>query len=179
MDYVQEAQQIVYNNSRMTIENALILNTRMRSYLHDLKDELERLLNVCQQKYKTNELMLDAVNKAKSAPKLYATYYFCGYPFFKDQKGGAPPQSSEYLKRIETGNELFPLNLLEKLHIWISRDKFELVQGVKQQVISYLQSVNRSKMRQTATKRCASDLMARISNGWCTFIDFDFVFKHF
>lgn len=165
VNYAQEAEQIIHENSRMTIENALKLNKHMRTYLNDLKDELERLLNVCQQKFQDNELLLDKMNKEKYAPKLYATYYFCGYPYFKDQKGGAAPQSAEYLKRIETGNELFPLNLLEKLNTWMSRDKFHLVQGVKEQAISYLHSKNRSRIRQTSGKRCASDLTSRIQSG--------------
>lgn len=151
----------------MTIENALTLNKRMRAYMNDLKDELERMLRICQQKHRDNEALLDEISKKKHLPKTYSTYYFCGYPFFKDQKGGAVPQSAEYLKRSENGKELFPLDLLEKLRVWRSRDKVELVQGVKEQVISYLQSQNRSKIRQTVGKRCANDLVARIQNGMC------------
>lgn len=85
-----EAEQTVYNYSEISIENALVLNKQMRVYLTDLKDALEQMLRTCQEKYKQNEIHMVEMNKAKHEPKLYATYYFCGYPFFKDRKGGAP-----------------------------------------------------------------------------------------
>lgn len=163
-DYVQEAEQIVYNYSKISIENALVLNQQMRIYLNDLKKEVEQLLNVCQEKYKQNERLLSDMSKVKSEPKLYTTYYFCGYPYFKDRKGGAPPKPAEYLRRSEKGDEIFPLDL-EKHGVWLPRDKVELIQGVKKQVVSYLQSQNRVKLRQTAGKRCANELSARINIG--------------
>lgn len=159
-----EAEQTVYNYSEISIENALVLNKQMRVYLTDLKDALEQMLRTCQEKYKQNEIHMVEMNKAKHEPKLYATYYFCGYPFFKDRKGGAPPLSAEYLRRSEKGDELFPLDL-EKRGLWLPRDKVELVQGVKKQTIEYLQSQNRTKIRKTVGKRCASELLARIQHG--------------
>lgn len=153
-----EAEQTVYNHSQISIENALVLNKQMRVYLAELKDELEQMLRTCQEKYKQNEIHMAEMNKAKSEPKLYSTYYFCGYPYFKDRKGGAPPLSAEYLKRSEKGDELFPLDL-EKRGLWLPRDKFTLVQG------EYLQSQNRTRIRKTAGKRCASEFSARIQHG--------------
>lgn len=163
-DYVQEAEQTVYNHSHISIENALALNKHMRSYLTGVKDELERLIEVCQQKYRQNELLIAERNRVQSEPKLYTTYYYCGYPYFKDRKGCGPPQSAEYLKRAEKGDEVFPLDL-EKRCVWLPRDKVQLMQGVKQQVITYLQSQNRSRIRKTVGKRCAGELSARIQNG--------------
>lgn len=163
-DYLQEAEQIVYNCSQISIENALTLNKQMRVYLNDLKIELERMLNVCRTKYKENDKLLTDMNKAKNEPKLYTTYYFCGYPFFKDRRGGAPPKSTEYLKRSENDGELFPLDL-EKRGVWMPRDKVELIQGVKKQVIEHLRLKNNSKIRQTLGKRLANELSARIQNG--------------
>lgn len=163
-DYVHEAEKFVRNNNHISIENALILNKQMRIYLNDVKAEIERMLNACQKKYKQNELLMEQMNVVKNAPKLYATYYFCGYPFFKDSKGGGPPKSVEYLRRSEKECELFPLDL-EKRSIWMSRDKVELIQGVKKQVIQYLQMKNRMRIRQTVSKRCANELSARIQNG--------------
>lgn len=134
----------------------------MQIYLNDLKNELDQLLETCQLKYKQNEEILVKMTKTKSEPKLYTTYYFCGYPFFKDRKGGGPPQSAEYLRR--KGDELFPLDL-DKRGVWLPRDKVELIHGVKKQVIEHLRKKNRDKIRQTAGKRCASELTARIQNG--------------
>lgn len=165
---MQEAEQTVYKHNQISIENALALNKHMRIYLNDLKQELEQLIQTCQEKYKQNELLIAETNKTKSEPKLYTTYYFCGYPYFKDRKGGAPPKSAEYLKRTENGDEVFPLDL-EKRCVWLPRDKVQLVQGVKEQVITYLQTQNRAKIRKTVGKRCASELSARIQNGLFVF----------
>lgn len=142
----------------------------MRVYLNNLKEQLERMLNVCQEKYKQNDLLLAEMNKSKNEPKLYTTYYFCGYPFFKDRRGGASPKSAEYLRRSEKEGELFPLDL-EKRCVWMPRDKVELVQGVKKQVIEFLQSKNRTKIRQTAGKRLANELAARIRSGLYLFFN--------
>lgn len=163
-DYVHEAEKIVCSYNQISIENALVLNKQMRVYLNDVKTELERMLNTCQKKYKQNELLLEEMSAAKNAPKLYATYYFCGYPYFKDRKGGGPPKSLEYIRRSEIECELFPLDL-ERRSIWMPRDKVELIQGVKRQVIQYLHMKNRMRIRQTAGKRCANELSARIQNG--------------
>lgn len=161
---MHEAEKLVCNYNQISIENALILNKQMRTYLNDVKAELERMLNTCQKKYKQNELLMEEMNVAKNVPKLYTTYYFCGYPYFKDRKGGGPPKSQEYVRRSENGCELFPLDL-EKRSIWMPRDKVELIQGVKRQVIQYLQVKNRMRIRQAAAKRCANELSARIQNG--------------
>lgn len=83
-DYVQEVEQIIYNHSKISIENALVLNRQLRVNLTDLKAELERMLDMCQKKYKENEKTLNEMSKlSKSGPNSCATYYFCGYPFFK------------------------------------------------------------------------------------------------
>lgn len=163
-DYVDEAEKIVYNYNHISIENALILNKQMRTYLNNVRAELERMLHACQSKYKQNELVMEEMNTVKNTPKLYATYYFCGYPFFKDRKGGGPPKSLEYVRRSEKGGEIFPLDL-EKRGVWLPRDKVELIQGVKKQVVQYLQSKNRMRMRQALSKRCANELSERIQNG--------------
>lgn len=134
----------------------------MQTYLNDVTTELEQLLETCQLKYKKNEETLAKIVKTKTEPKRYTTYYFCGYPYFKDRSGCGPSQPAEYLKRKV--DELFPLDL-EKRGIWLPRDKVELIQGVKKQTIKYLQSKNRDRIRQTASKRCANELTSRIDNG--------------
>lgn len=167
-DYVHDAEKIVYKYNQISIANALVLNKQMRTYLNDVKAELERMLNACQTKYKQNELLMEEMSAAKPQKQPYATYYFCGYPFFKDRKGGGPPKASEYIRRSEKECELFPLDL-EKRALWLPRDKVELIQGVKKQVVQYVQSQNRMRIRQTAGKRCANEFSARIQSGWCIF----------
>lgn len=161
---MQEAEQTVYNYNAISIENALVLNKQMRVYMNELKEDLERMLVECKQKYKQNERLLAQMSHQKSTPKLYTTYYFCGYPFFKNRQGGAPPKSAEYLTRSANGEEMFPLDL-ETHGIWLVRDKVELVQGVKKQVLEYFQTKNRIQIHKSKGKRTASEMSTRIENG--------------
>lgn len=164
-DYVQDAEQLVNNHNTITIENALVLNKKMRTYLVNLRNELERLLIGCQTKYKKNEKLMEKLSKMKSPSVVSTTYYFCGYPYFKDRSGTGAPQPAEYLERRDKNGELFPIDLLERRTYWTARDKFDLVNSVKKQIIAHLQSKNRDRIRQTANKRCASAIEAKLKDG--------------
>lgn len=160
-DYVQDAELVIYNHNEISIQNALVLNKKIRSNLVNLREELERMLFACQQKYKKNEELLADLEKTKPAPQVATTYYFCGSPFFKDRTGVGAPQPADYLRRRDK-NELFPIDLLSTKSIWLPRDKIDLVQGVKKQIIKYLESKNRDRIRQAANKRCAHDITLRL-----------------
>lgn len=165
-DYVQEAEHLVLSHNQINIENALILNKQMRIYLVKLREEVEQLLNRCRDKYKRNEQMLEEASQKKSSSVVSTTYYFCGYPYFKDLSGSGPPLPSEYYqRRNKTNNELFPIDLLENRTFWLPRDKMDLVQGVKKQVVSFLQTKNNDRIRQSVEKRCASDIILRLNSG--------------
>lgn len=165
VDYVQEAEQIVYNHNKISIENALKLNQQMQFYLNELKHEMEVMLDTCQQKYKQNTTLLEDKDKMKNISIMNSTFYFTGYPYFKDKTGNGPPLSKEFLKRRDKDGELFPMDLLDRRQRWLSRDKILLVQGVKKQALKYLQMKNRDKIRQNASKRCANDIATRLNEG--------------
>lgn len=164
-DYVQEAEHIVLTHNQINIENALILNKQMRNHLVKLRDEVERLLKRCQDKYKQNEEIMEELSQKKSPTTLSTTYYFCGYPYFKDLSGSGAPLPAEYYHRRDINNELFPIDLLDKRTFWLPRDKMDLVQGVKKQVVSFLQSKNRDRIRNSAEKRYAADITLRLKTG--------------
>lgn len=165
---MRDVYQIIGSHQEISIENALVLNKQMRAKLVILKGELERLLEICQQKQKENDVILAEMSKSqKNASTACATYYFCGYPFFKDRNGDSAALPASYVQRRDAG-ELFPLELETKRYLWTARDKVNLVQGVKKQVMNYLHMKNRDKLRQVATKRCAEDLATRINKGKLT-----------
>lgn len=137
----------------------------MRTYLVKLRNEVEQLLKRCQHKYKRNEEILEDINQKKSPTTISTTYYFCGYPYFKDRSGSGAPLPANYYQCHDRNNELFPIDLLEKRTFWLPRDKMDLVQGVKKQAISFLQSKNRDRIRNAAEKRCASDITLRLKTG--------------
>lgn len=160
-----DAEQLIGNHNQITIENALILNKKMQAYFMNLSDEVERLLIECQQKHKKNEKLLEELSITKSPLLASSTYYFCGYPYFKDRHGYGAPQPAEYLERRDKNHELFPIDLITKKTYWVPRDKFNLIQGVKKQTIDFLQSKNRDKIRQSTSKRCADGITARLKAG--------------
>lgn len=137
----------------------------MRIHLVKLRDEVERLLKRCRDKHKQNEEIMEELSQKKSTTAISTTYYFCGYPYFKDRSGSGAPLPAEYYQRRDRNNELFPIDLLNKRTFWLPRDKIDLVQGVKKQVISYLQSKNRDRIRNVADKRHASDITLRLKTG--------------
>lgn len=164
-DYVQEAEHIVLSHNEITIENALIMNKQMRIHLVKLRDEVERLLKRCQDKYKRNEEIMEELRQKKSPTAISTTYYFCGYPYFKDLSGSGAPLPAEYYQRRDRNNELFPIDLLDKRTFWLPRDKMDLVQGVKKQVVPFLQSKNRDRIRNAAERRYAGDIRLRLQTG--------------
>lgn len=137
----------------------------MRIYLVKLRDEVERLLKRCQDKYKQNEEIIEELSQKRSPTAISTTYYFCGYPYFKDRSGSGPPLPAEYYQRRDRNNELFPIDLLDKRTFWLPRDKMDLVQGVKKQVVSFLQSKNRDRIRKAAERRYAGDITLRLQTG--------------
>lgn len=163
-NYVQDTEQLLCSHNIISVENALKINQKMQRYLDDFSYELEQLLDTCRQKYDHNVKILSQINRAKAVTNVSKTVYFSGYPFFKNCIGTGPPQSDAYLKRREAG-EFFPMDLLQRRTTWLHSDKLELIQGIKQQVTTYLQSMYRQKIRQASDKRRADSLTERFQTG--------------
>lgn len=152
-DYVTEARQIIYDHDDITVENALLLNQQMQTNLLALRARLEQMLLACQNKYSRNETILSKSTRITSeTSKARRTYYYCGYPYFKNRQAFGAPPPQDYAMRYKTMKELFPLKL-EGHTRWTSAAKVHLIQAVKKQVINFLQVKNRDQIRAIAAER--------------------------
>lgn len=165
-DYVSEAKNIIFTNDEINITNALLFNKMMQTNLNLMKSKLERMLETCQTKYKTNEKTIAEIADQTTTKKSQTmnTFYFCGQPYFKDAAAFSAPNTVDYIARRR--RELFPLDLEERNVFWLARDKIHLINGVKKQVLAHLRSKNNDKLRKLATKRRASDA-TKIAAGKC------------
>lgn len=154
---VFEARTIIYNNDEITIENAILFNQKLQANLQLMKNELEDLLRTCTDKYNENEKLLEELTAQSSSRKIHtmSTFSTCGYPYFKDRQGFSAAYSEEFKRRQR--QEVFPFLMEEKSKFWLARDKIQLIQGVKKQVIAKIQQKNRDKIRKLSTKRRSNE----------------------
>lgn len=148
-DYVFESHETIYNNSDIKIENALVLNKQMQSYLASVRSRLEDMLKNCRNKYKQNEALLVKLSN-KPPPELAKarrSHFFCGYPYFKNRDAFSAPPPAEFLQRRNEGKELFPLLLDEYKSYWTNGDKVLLIQAVKSQLVKFLHVKNKDRVR--------------------------------
>lgn len=163
---MEETSELLRNNSTISIENALKINQQMQNFLYELVKDLEQMQDTCRKKYQHNIKKMEQLNRRnhQKAVLPMKTVYFCGYPFFKNRQGNGPPLSHSFMRR-RAGGELFPMELLEKRSTWLHCDKIQLVQGIKKQALTYLQSFFRDQMRHARSKRNSADLIIRLKSG--------------
>lgn len=148
VDYVAESKQLIYANDDITIENALLLNQRLQSHLVTLRERLEQMLLTCQRKYDKNEQVLSDMTRQEPAgsAKARRTYYFCGYPYFKNRDAFTAPLPADYNQRLKYDRELFPMQLQERT-FWTSNTKLRLIQAVRKQVLQFLLVKSKDRVR--------------------------------
>lgn len=105
------------------------------------------MLKDCQRKYKRNEQILLKLHKQTNVQQTFnqQTYYFCGAPYFKNKEAFSAPPIADYQQRKKR-KELFPMDLMEQKGYWLPRDKINLIQGVKKQMLNYLYLVNKRRL---------------------------------
>lgn len=146
-DYVSDARRMIYDHDDITIENALYLNKQMQTHLSELRTRLEQMLLACQNKYKRNEAILANMTKINNElAKARRTYFYCGYPYFKNRQAFGAPPPAEFDTRFRRQREFFPSQLAER-RLWTPAAKVHLIQAVKKQVITFLQTKNKDQIR--------------------------------
>lgn len=113
--------------------------------LQTLKAKLESLVEICQKKYKSNELKItaknEAGNKTNNKRGRYRGSYICGAPFFKDSLLCPAPSDPDYLQRKIINKEFFPMDLVfKRKNKWTSFDKTDLIHAYKHQITEYLKT---------------------------------------
>lgn len=133
----------------------------MISMLQTLKAKLESLVEVCQEKYRSNELKISARNETASKTNArrgrYRGSYICGAPYFKDALLTPAPSDRDYLQRKLHQNEFFPMDLvLKRKNKWTSYDKTDLIYAFKHQITEFLRNEYKLEL-----KRFKSDKLKR------------------
>lgn len=139
----------------------------MQAQLLELKSKLHSMLRDCQKKYKKNEQVLQKLHKQTHMQQSFnqQTYYFCGSPYFKSKEAFSAQPTADYQER-KRHRELFPADLLEQQGYWLPRDKINLIQGVKKQVLRYLYSMNRMRMNEIKLGGESSKERTLLWEGW-------------
>lgn len=153
--HVSEAKQLIYLNDDISIQNAILFNKQLQNNLQLLKSRLENMLRMCIEKYKENEKVISDLSEASSAKSTNGfSFYMCGYPYFKDRGAFPAPCPEEYFTRRKT--EVFPITLDNRNVFWLLRDKIQLIQGVKKQLIQFIRTKNKDRIRKITTRTKAS-----------------------
>lgn len=125
----------------ITNANALAINKKMQANLLLLKGQLEEMLHKCQQRYKDNETALMQkiqVKYDKPQTKRDTSFYFYGYPFFKNHQLLTARPNADYMHRKNYLGEYFPIEVDETPVFWVITDKVCLINGVREQVVGRL-----------------------------------------
>lgn len=148
IDFVSESKQLIYENDDITIENALVLNERLQAQLVTLRENLEEMLFKCRKKYEKNEKILSDFTRKVPAgsSKARRTYFFCGYPYFKNRDAFTAPLPADYIHRRKYEMELFPMQL-ESRTFWTSNTKLRMIQAIRKQVMHFLSVKNKDRIR--------------------------------
>ncbi|KAG4065083.1 hypothetical protein HA402_007480 [Bradysia odoriphaga] len=150
IDYVNGAKSIIYANENITNENALAINQNLQEYLREMKRKLESLLHNVREKYKSNELLRERLIDESTTSKKdlrCTSFFFCGKPYFKQMDLFSAPLNSDYMYRRNVKNEYFPIDHLDTFKPWSAKDKLFLVNGVKEQLLTFLMSNQRDAAR--------------------------------
>lgn len=84
------------------------------------------------------------------APKRETSYFFYGYPFFKNTNLLSARPNADYLYRKHKLREYFPIEHDEMPKFWVILDKVYLINGVREQVINRLMVEFKDRMRKKA-----------------------------
>lgn len=133
--YMIEIAEILKSNELINLPNVLSLNKYMQIYLDELRNKILDLIDRCKDLYKHNADLLMRQCKPNSY-KSKACY--CRAPFFKNSNFYPCWSHPDYQHRKEVLKEFFPINVqLLKSCTWTLRDKVDLLQGLKMQMLKY------------------------------------------
>lgn len=133
--YMIEIARILNANELINVPNALALNKYMQEYLSEIRQKIEVLIEKCRDLYKRNSALL--IHQCK--PNSYKSRApYCGAPFFKSGSFHPCWPHPDYVTRKDSLKEFFPINVQHMRSCnWTLRDKVDLLQGFKLQMLKY------------------------------------------
>lgn len=168
-NYLADVNSSIQGHDEITIDNGLALNAKYKQLLEDLRTKFEQMLQAVKEKYAANELLLDKLRN-HSVPKnpstRNASIYICGAPYFKDTDLSPGPSNKDYIYRRNVKKEFFPIDYLSlPKRFWTSKDKQDIVKGVKEQIVNQLRAGNSSNISEIRnTQKCSRSTSKRITN---------------
>lgn len=112
-------------------------------------------MNKIEAQFKTNEEYLERAKSKNLTKEIHRGFARCGAPYFKDAHGDAAPINQDYKYRKNVLKEFFPFDLPQNPARWKIREKVNLVNGIKDQMIDHIkveQSKKLCQQRQTRQK---------------------------
>ncbi|KAL5274625.1 SNAPC4 family protein [Megaselia abdita] len=134
--YMIEIGDILNAHEVITVQNCVALNIFLQKYLNELRDKIVALIDKCKDLYRRNSDLL--IHQCK--PHSYKSKsHFCGAPFFKNVDFYGCWSHPDYNHRKDVLMEFFPINIQQMRSCnWTLRDKVDLLQGVKSQMIKFI-----------------------------------------
>ncbi|XP_061387208.1 uncharacterized protein LOC133322180 [Musca vetustissima] len=139
-------------DAKTNLEKALALNRQLQQQLYTVREKIEKLLKNVKEIYEANEeLVRSSVTSSKKkgvgmrgAYLKGGTFYLKGSMFFKDFDCRNCPDNADYHARRREG-EMFPRDLdLKSRHLWSYKDKKDLLDAIKEQIIEHLKTIGRT-----------------------------------
>lgn len=137
--YMIEIGEVLNNHEVITLPNSLALNQYMKKYLLELREKIVLMIEKCRLQYKRNSKFLQ--NQCQPVKYKCSSPYY-GAPFFKNLNFHPCYGHPDYIHRREVLKEFFPINCQNyKSCVWTLKDKVDLLQGIKAQIIMYMNGI--------------------------------------
>ncbi|XP_063709710.1 snRNA-activating protein complex subunit 4 homolog [Culicoides brevitarsis] len=168
-NYLADVNSAIQGHDEITIDNGLALNAKYKQLLLDLRTKFEQMLQAVQEKYAANEVLLDQLRNhsmPKNTSTRNASIYICGAPYFKEIDLSPGPNNKDYIYRKNVRKEFFPIDYLSlPKRFWTSKDKVDIVKGVKEQIINHLRAGNSSDISEIRnTQKLSRSTSKKITN---------------
>ncbi|CAO1415568.1 unnamed protein product [Diamesa serratosioi] len=134
---------------------ALQVNRILKQKLAQFQRILRRLMIVIEDQFKANEDYLERAKNKNVSKEQHKGNARIGAPYFKDAHGDPAPLNQDYKYRKHVLKEFFPFDLPQNPARWKMREKVNLVNGIKNQMIDHIkveQSKKLCQQRQTRQK---------------------------
>ncbi|CAO1385888.1 unnamed protein product [Diamesa hyperborea] len=143
---------------------ALKVNKVLKQKLAQFQRQLRLLMAKIDTQLKANEEYLERAKTKTVTMEKNRGFARCGAPYFKDAHGDPAPLNQDYKYRKNVLKEFFPYDLPQNPARWKIREKVNLVNGIKDQMIDHIKVEQSKKLCQERKTRQRIVKMKFIAN---------------
>lgn len=136
----------------------------MKQKLAQFQRQLKLLVIKIDTQFKANEEYLERAKSKNVTKEKQRGFARCGAPYFKDAHGDPAPLNQDYKYRKNVLKEFFPYDLPQNPARWKIREKVNLVNGIKHQMIDHMKVEQSKKLCQERKTRQRIVKLKFISN---------------